>query len=204
MQISLRCWRLSVDEARPCFAYYFTMRVYLLAPVRYPTPGSIQSDSDPSSLVEADRSAETKNRSAKPDTFQPLRISASAQRDKSHPQMCSCSPVAVCGPDLSVRGLINCPYMKRRGVIALGIFLACCSCASALKPSFDINQYAHKSWTIRGFFKGYPRLGRVIKEVRLVGTTGYRTAVLGYANTLGDVIPKNAILLKALGYVKAR
>jgi hypothetical protein len=95
--------------------------------------------------------------------------------------------------------------MKIPGVIALGIFLACCPCASALNPSLAINQYTHKSWTIReGFFKCYPRLGRVIKEVRLIGTTGHRTAVLGYANTLGDVIPKNAILLKALGYVKAR
>jgi len=34
-------------------------------------------------------------------------------------------------------------------------FLACCGTACALNPSFDINQYAHKSWTVRdGFFKG--------------------------------------------------
>ena len=51
---------------------------------------------------------------------------------------------------------------KRRVVIgaqakacATMILLACCPCASALNPSLDINQYAHKSWTLRdGFFKG--------------------------------------------------
>jgi len=35
------------------------------------------------------------------------------------------------------------------------ILLAICPCAHALNPSLDINQYAHKSWTIReGFFNG--------------------------------------------------
>ena len=34
-------------------------------------------------------------------------------------------------------------------------FLALCSCAFALNPSLDINQYAHTAWTVReGFFKG--------------------------------------------------
>jgi len=34
-------------------------------------------------------------------------------------------------------------------------FLAWCSCAFALNPSLDINQYAHTAWTVRdGFFKG--------------------------------------------------
>jgi signal transduction histidine kinase/ligand-binding sensor domain-containing protein len=37
----------------------------------------------------------------------------------------------------------------------LGVLLACCPCASALNPSLDINQYAHKAWTVReGFFTG--------------------------------------------------
>jgi len=41
----------------------------------------------------------------------------------------------------------------KRGVL---IFLACCHCALALNPSLDINQYAHKAWTVReGFFKGH-------------------------------------------------
>src|ERR1700682_1264319 len=45
--------------------------------------------------------------------------------------------------------------MERRAVIALGILLACCPCASALNPSLDINQYAHTAWSVReGFFKG--------------------------------------------------
>ena len=44
--------------------------------------------------------------------------------------------------------------MRRRSVIAFGIFLACCSYASALNPSLQVNQYVHKAWTIReGFFK---------------------------------------------------
>jgi len=35
------------------------------------------------------------------------------------------------------------------------VLLACCPCASALNPSLDVNQYAHKSWTVRdGFFNG--------------------------------------------------
>ena len=44
---------------------------------------------------------------------------------------------------------------KRKAAIALGIILACCPCASALNPSLDISQYAHKVWAIRdGFFNG--------------------------------------------------
>ena len=40
-------------------------------------------------------------------------------------------------------------------VIALGMLLACCPCASALNASLDVNQYAHTAWKIRdGFFKG--------------------------------------------------
>ena len=43
----------------------------------------------------------------------------------------------------------------KRTVIALGILLACCACASALDPSLDISQYAHTAWKIReGFTKG--------------------------------------------------
>ncbi|HTR22396.1 MAG TPA: two-component regulator propeller domain-containing protein [Terriglobales bacterium] len=43
----------------------------------------------------------------------------------------------------------------RRAIVALGILLACCACASALDPSLDISQYAHTAWKIReGFTKG--------------------------------------------------
>jgi signal transduction histidine kinase/ligand-binding sensor domain-containing protein len=45
--------------------------------------------------------------------------------------------------------------MQRRAVLALAVFLAGCPSASALNPSFDIDQYAHTAWTVRdGFFKG--------------------------------------------------
>src|SRR5258708_28560519 len=45
--------------------------------------------------------------------------------------------------------------MERRAGIALGIFLACCPCASALNPSLDINQYAHNVWKVGdASFKG--------------------------------------------------
>jgi signal transduction histidine kinase/ligand-binding sensor domain-containing protein len=40
-------------------------------------------------------------------------------------------------------------------VIALGILLVACPCASALDPSLAIDQYAHTAWTVReGFSKG--------------------------------------------------
>ncbi len=45
--------------------------------------------------------------------------------------------------------------MARRAGTVVGALLACCGIASALSPSLDINQYAHKAWTVReGFFKG--------------------------------------------------
>jgi len=39
-------------------------------------------------------------------------------------------------------------------LIALGILLACCSCAFALDPSLDLSQYAHSAWNTRN---GFPR-----------------------------------------------
>jgi signal transduction histidine kinase/ligand-binding sensor domain-containing protein len=43
---------------------------------------------------------------------------------------------------------------KRAGMVA-GALLAFAGAASALNPSLDVNQYAHKAWTIRdGFFRG--------------------------------------------------
>jgi ligand-binding sensor domain-containing protein len=45
--------------------------------------------------------------------------------------------------------------MEGRSAIALSIFLTCCHIASALNPSLDISQYAHKAWTPEdGLFKG--------------------------------------------------
>ncbi|MDT7816697.1 MAG: hypothetical protein QOJ42_6613 [Acidobacteriaceae bacterium] len=44
--------------------------------------------------------------------------------------------------------------MEGRATIAAAVLLACCTCASALNPSLDINQYAHNAWSVRdGFFK---------------------------------------------------
>ena len=45
---------------------------------------------------------------------------------------------------------------RLRTVKACATFLVCCSYAFALNPDLDINQYAHRSWTVQeGFFKGY-------------------------------------------------
>jgi Glycosyl hydrolase family 20, domain 2/Glycosyl hydrolase family 20, catalytic domain len=49
-----------------------------------------------------------------------------------------------------------------------------------------------------------PRLGKVIEEIRLRGTKGFRGASADFVNTYGDVIPGNAILLKAISVVKKR
>ncbi|HLY63361.1 MAG TPA: beta-N-acetylhexosaminidase [Terriglobia bacterium] len=49
-----------------------------------------------------------------------------------------------------------------------------------------------------------PRLGKVIREVRLNGSTRFRGAVPGFENYYGDVIPANAVILKAVSLVKRR
>ena len=49
-----------------------------------------------------------------------------------------------------------------------------------------------------------PRLGKVIREVRLRGSKGFRGAVPGFENNYGGVIPNNAVILKALSVVKKR
>ena len=49
-----------------------------------------------------------------------------------------------------------------------------------------------------------PRLGKVIREVRLKGSTGFRGAVAEFDNCYGGVIPNNAVILKALSVVKKR
>src|SRR5580698_10079631 len=44
--------------------------------------------------------------------------------------------------------------MMRPRTLLSGVLLVCCPGAFALNPSLEINQYAHKAWTIRdGFFK---------------------------------------------------
>ncbi|HMC59183.1 MAG TPA: beta-N-acetylhexosaminidase [Candidatus Solibacter sp.] len=49
-----------------------------------------------------------------------------------------------------------------------------------------------------------PRLGKVIREVRLKGTTGFRGAVPGFEDEFGPVIPSNAVVLKSISLVKKR
>ena len=48
------------------------------------------------------------------------------------------------------------------------------------------------------------RLGKLIQEVRLVGSSKFRGAVPGFEDAFGEVIPNNAILLKAISYTRAR
>jgi hypothetical protein len=49
-----------------------------------------------------------------------------------------------------------------------------------------------------------PRLGQVIREVNLKGSKGFRGAVEGFENHFGNVIPNNAVMLKAISFVKKR
>ena len=49
-----------------------------------------------------------------------------------------------------------------------------------------------------------PRLGKVIEEVRLRGSRRFRGAVTGYENAFGDIIPNNAVMLKAISVVPSR
>ena len=49
-----------------------------------------------------------------------------------------------------------------------------------------------------------PRLGKAIQEIRLKGSSRFRGAVPGFENAFGEVIPNNAILLKAISCTRAR
>jgi hypothetical protein len=49
-----------------------------------------------------------------------------------------------------------------------------------------------------------PRLGKVIKDVRLKGTTGFRGAVPDFEDFYGPVIPSNAVILRAVSVVRKR
>ncbi|HTV56523.1 MAG TPA: family 20 glycosylhydrolase, partial [Terriglobia bacterium] len=49
-----------------------------------------------------------------------------------------------------------------------------------------------------------PRLGKVIQEVRLKGSTRFRGAVPGFENRFGKLISGNAVMLKAISYVPRR
>jgi hypothetical protein len=49
-----------------------------------------------------------------------------------------------------------------------------------------------------------PRLGKVIKEIRLKGTSGFRGGTNDFNNDLGPVIASNAVMLTALSIVTKR
>jgi hypothetical protein len=49
-----------------------------------------------------------------------------------------------------------------------------------------------------------PRLGKTIVEVRLKGTTGFRGGDPDFTNDYGPLIPKNAVILKAISLVDKR
>jgi hypothetical protein len=49
-----------------------------------------------------------------------------------------------------------------------------------------------------------PRLGKVVQEVRLKGTTGFRGGSDDFNNEMGPVIASNAVILAALSIVKKR
>ena len=49
-----------------------------------------------------------------------------------------------------------------------------------------------------------PRLGKVIQEIRLKGTTGFRGASGDFNNEYGPVIASNAVMLAALSIVRKR
>jgi glycosyl hydrolase family 20 len=49
-----------------------------------------------------------------------------------------------------------------------------------------------------------PRLGKMIKEVRLKGSAGFRGAVPDFEDFYGPVIPSNAVILRALSVVRKR
>ena len=49
-----------------------------------------------------------------------------------------------------------------------------------------------------------PRLGKAVQEIRLKGSKRFRGAVPGFENSFGEVIPNNAVILKAVSYVQRR
>jgi signal transduction histidine kinase/ligand-binding sensor domain-containing protein len=85
-----------------------------------------------------------------------------------------------------------------RAMVVLAI--ACCPCAFGLNPSLQINQYAHKAWTIReGFFKskvlsvaqtpdGYLWIGTDFGVVRFDGVR-----VVEWQPSAGEHLPSNFI-----------
>ena len=49
-----------------------------------------------------------------------------------------------------------------------------------------------------------PRLGKVVQDIRLKGTTGFRGGSDDFDNEMGPVIASNAVILAALSVVRKR
>jgi hypothetical protein len=49
-----------------------------------------------------------------------------------------------------------------------------------------------------------PRVGKVIRELRVCGTSGFRGGSSDFDNSWGPVTETNAIMLRALSYVQKR
>ena len=81
---------------------------------------------------------------------------------------------------------------SHRGAYCYGADEVSCSRSGELPISFFALE-----WTS-------PRLGKVIREVNLKGPKGFRGAAPGFENNFGKVIPNNAVILKAISYVKER
>jgi hypothetical protein len=65
-------------------------------------------------------------------------------------------------------------HRQSRAFVALAILLACCSCAFALDPSLDINQYAHTAWKIRDGFSMAKPATRLCRKIAMKPPTGFR------------------------------
>jgi hypothetical protein len=62
----------------------------------------------------------------------------------------------------------------------------------------------HNRITFFGYEWINPRPGKIITEVRLKGTTNFRSAPRGFINGYGPVIPNNSVILKAISAVMKR
>ena len=68
----------------------------------------------------------------------------------------------------------------------------------------DIGGSAENHTTFFAYEWTNPRLGKVIDEIRLKGTTGFRGASSDFNNDWGPVIPSNGVILKAISMVQKR
>ena len=68
----------------------------------------------------------------------------------------------------------------------------------------DVGGTAGDRITFFAFEWPNPRLGKVIREVRLKGAQGFRGSDPGFTNDYGPVIPNNGVILGAISVVKKR